>query len=109
MVRFLRFWGAQDGLGTAGNPANFRIMSYISTFVAKCFGGPSPKNTLQKAKEIMEANGFDHNNSFQNPRYSAKKPPPAEHWKEFRTNLAHSIMGKCSICNEMLRGLWTAV
>ena len=61
---------------------------------------------LQKAKEIMEANGFDHNKSFQIPHYNANKPPPAGHWKEFCTNLADSSLGKCSICNDLLRELW---
>ena len=61
---------------------------------------------LQKAKEIMEANGFDHNKGFQIPHYNAKKPPPARHWKDFCSNLADSSLGKCSICNDLLRELW---
>ena len=61
---------------------------------------------LQKAKEIMEVKGFDHNKSFQIPHYNAKKPPPAGHWKEFCLNLADSSLGKCSICNDLLRELW---
>eukprot|EP00434_Breviolum_minutum_P032853 symbB.v1.2.029056.t1/scaffold3142.1/size62523/1 len=66
----------------------------------------SRSEILKSVKARFQELGFDHNKNFQISHYREKKPPGAGHWDEFCLAFHNSNYVKCSICNQMLDGIW---